>query len=306
MSKKKDFSQIVDFTKKDIDPGISKEEKRADPSPHVIDSLASSRPVIRNIEVDKIVPSQSQPRKTFHETSLQELADSIKEKGLLQEIAVKRAGEGRFEIIWGERRWRACKMLGWKSIPSRIYDERNDSDELSLIENIQRDDLLPEEFSVCVKNILAKKGYSQNDMAHVIGKSQGTISKCLSIAAFAADPLVSKELMDLRKKGNSLNFELLFLASSQGSMEEGLEFLKNALRHKIPTKMARKITANRMNNTHSTAKKLKTFRSRLDFSYLEAAPREDPDGMVKKEIDLTIEALNKTLDQLRQVRNSII
>ncbi len=307
MSKKKDFSDILNFQKETISNDLQQESISVKgKAPHVIDTISSSRPIIRNIEIDKIIPSSSQPRKTFKEDSLKELANSIKEKGLLQEIAVKRIDEGIFELIWGERRWRACKMLNWKTIPCRIYDSSDDSEELSLIENIQRDDLLPEEFSVCVKNIILKKGYTQEDMATIIGKSQGTISKCISIANFVQSPGVLDEIIKLRKEESNINFEILFLASSRGTAEQGLEFLRDILKNKIPTKIARKLDRKVRADVVSTLRKLKSFRSRLDFSFLEAAQKEDPEGKIKKEIDLTIDALKQSMEKLINIKNSLI
>jgi len=96
------------------------------------------------LDILKIVPNMHQPRKVFRDEALKELADSIKEKGVLQPIIVSRVGDGTFRLIAGERRWRASQLAGLKKIPVLIKDvSSQDAVEIALIENIQREDLNP-------------------------------------------------------------------------------------------------------------------------------------------------------------------
>src|SRR4030043_1572240 len=94
------------------------------------------------LDIDRIFPGEHQPRKAFRDDSLQELAASIKDKGVLQPVIVSRVGDGTFSLVTGERRWRAASLAGLKKMPALVRDVASkDSLEIALIENIQREDL---------------------------------------------------------------------------------------------------------------------------------------------------------------------
>jgi ParB family chromosome partitioning protein len=96
------------------------------------------------LDIDRIMPGKQQPRRVFHEDALKELSISIKERGVLQPIIVSRTGDGSFNLIAGERRWRASMLAGLKKIPALIKNVASkDALEIALIENIQREDLNP-------------------------------------------------------------------------------------------------------------------------------------------------------------------
>ncbi|MFA5848201.1 MAG: ParB/RepB/Spo0J family partition protein, partial [Thermodesulfovibrionales bacterium] len=98
------------------------------------------------LEINRIFPGGEQPRKTFKDSSLKELAVSIKEKGVLQPVIVSRLGDGSFRLVAGERRWRASQLAGLKKIPAIVKNVASkDALEIALIENIQREDLNPVE-----------------------------------------------------------------------------------------------------------------------------------------------------------------
>ena len=242
MSKKKDFSKSISIKLPSKAapqtagaPGLKEQE-------HSVDTIPSGRGEIRQIDVERIVPSRYQPRHHFDETEMQELSSSIKEKGVLQPISVCRAGEGNFELIAGERRWRAAKTAGLLKVPAIVYDQRPDADELGLIENIQREDLLPEEIAAAIVGIMERHGYTQQEVAAVIGKEKSDVSKFCSIAAFVRSSDVSAFLASARKGHNSsLSKEVLYLAASRSTVEEGLSFLKNVVEQGINVREAREI-----------------------------------------------------------------
>jgi ParB family chromosome partitioning protein len=148
---------------------------------HLVDelSLRTKTAIIRNIPLEKISPNQLQPRKDMGE--LAELADSIKEKGIIEPIIV-RSKDGCFEIIAGERRFRAAKQAGIKEIPCIEYDiPDNEALELSIVENMQRKDLNVFEQAHSIKSFAEIYGYTHDEIAKKIGKSRVTVSELFRI-----------------------------------------------------------------------------------------------------------------------------
>ncbi len=137
---------------------------------------------MKEIEVSLIKPGPEQPRKDFDKKGLQELAQSIKEKGVLQPIIVRKAEGGGYYLIAGERRWRAAKAAGLKKIPAIIKDVDSSSAlELALVENIQRDDLNPLEMAEAFKRLIEEYGYTQEELSKRVGKDRATIANYLRI-----------------------------------------------------------------------------------------------------------------------------
>lgn len=133
------------------------------------------------LRVSQIEPNRSQPRKTFDEDALEELADSIRQYGLIQPIMVQKR-EGYYEIIAGERRWRACMKAGLKEVPViiREYDDQKIM-ELSLIENLQREDLNPMEEARAYKRLMEEFGLTQEEIAGRVSKSRPVITNALRL-----------------------------------------------------------------------------------------------------------------------------
>ena len=137
--------------------------------------------VLKNLKVVDIEPNRDQPRKNFDQEALEELAQSIKEYGLIQPIVVTKK-EGYYSIIAGERRWRASKIAGLTEIPVIIRedDERINS-EISLIENMQREDLNPYEKALGIKTLIDNYGLSQEEVAKKLGKGRSTIANWIRV-----------------------------------------------------------------------------------------------------------------------------
>jgi len=137
---------------------------------------------IHELPIDKILPNRYQPRKEFAETELALLAESVKQNGLLQPVLVRRKGDGFFELIAGERRWRATKLAGLQSIPAIV---RNSSDqqalELALVENLQRKDLNPMEAARAYHRLLNEFEFSQDTIAQRTGKDRSTIANMVRL-----------------------------------------------------------------------------------------------------------------------------
>ncbi|MFY0649323.1 MAG: ParB/RepB/Spo0J family partition protein [Methylophilaceae bacterium] len=153
--------------------------------------------MIENISVDQLNPGQYQPRKRFDEESLQELADSIIEQGLMQPIIVRKS-ENNFEIIAGERRWRAAKLAKLETIPV-IVREINDrtASVIALIENMQRVDLSPIEEAEGIKKMIDEFGITHEEASDAVGKSRSAITnllRLLQLTDFVKEKLISGDI----------------------------------------------------------------------------------------------------------------
>ena len=147
-----------------------------------IDNTAPSGGGNGLVRLSEIQPRKDQPRKNFDLESLQQLADSIAEHGLLQPVVVREALGGYYEIIAGERRWRAAKMAGLSEIPVTILsaDDRKAS-ELAIIENVQREDLNPMEEAQAYKKLQEEYGLTQDKVASAVGKSRSAVANTLRL-----------------------------------------------------------------------------------------------------------------------------
>ena len=131
---------------------------------------------ITNINIENILPNRMQPRIVFDDEYIDELADSIKKHGIINPITVRRLGD-KFEIIAGERRFKACKSLGLKEIPAIIIEaDDKKTAELALIENIQRKELSPIEEGMSYEKILQIGDMTQAELSKQLGKKQSTIA----------------------------------------------------------------------------------------------------------------------------------
>ena len=131
--------------------------------------------------IEEIVPNPSQPRKHFDESKLQELAESIREKGILEPLLVRRTDQG-YELIVGERRWRAAQKAGLREVPVMVKEvEGREAFEISLIENLQREDLNPIEEAEAFKHLIEEFHMSQEDLSKRIGKDRTTITNTLRL-----------------------------------------------------------------------------------------------------------------------------
>jgi ParB family transcriptional regulator, chromosome partitioning protein len=171
-------------------------------------SLIESRATqaqIREVPVGKILPNPAQPRLSYEEDSLTELADSIREHGVLQPILVRPAG-AKFELIAGERRWRASRMAGRDAIPAIVVDfDDQTALEVSIIENLQREDVSPLEEATMYRKMIGL-GYSVRQLAQKIGKDKGYVENRLRLSD--APPEI-RELVSLRRDTISHAYELM-------------------------------------------------------------------------------------------------
>jgi ParB family transcriptional regulator, chromosome partitioning protein len=140
------------------------------------------------ISVDAIEPNPKQPRRDFDETSLQELADSIKLHDIIQPVTVSKLANGKYRLISGERRWRASKLAGIKEIPAYIR-QANDAQllELALLENLQREDLNAMEVALSYQRMMDELDYTQEQVAGRMGKDRSTVANFIRLLKLPPD-----------------------------------------------------------------------------------------------------------------------
>ncbi len=178
----KPFSKLYDLTQRAEKVGISDDD------------------VLREIRIEKIVPNKYQPRREFTEEKIKELAESIKQNGLLQSITVRDMGNGFYELIAGERRLRALKYLEYpttKAIVKELTSEQMAT--LALIENIQREELTPIEEAYAYQELLSINNLTQDELAKSLGKTQATVAnklRLLKLCSKVVDAINSKRITE--------------------------------------------------------------------------------------------------------------
>jgi ParB family chromosome partitioning protein len=164
----KGLSALIPQKEKDRDKG---KETERDKSREILD-----------LNIKKIIPNEYQPRRIFNDNALNDLVASIKENGIIQPVIVRKTSDGSYELIAGERRWRAAKMGGLKSIPAIIKDAAPvKALELALIENIQREDLNPLETAEAFQRLIKDFKLTHDDLSRRVGKDRATVSNYLRI-----------------------------------------------------------------------------------------------------------------------------
>jgi ParB family transcriptional regulator, chromosome partitioning protein len=150
---------------------------------------------VAELPVAEIHPNPLQPRRQFSQASLEELAESVRQHGVLQPVVVSRAPTGGYELIAGERRWRAARLAGLERIPAVLRETAGDADQLALalIENLQREDLTPIEEARAYHHLRSELGLSQEEIARRVGKERSTVANALRLLQL---PLEVQELVD--------------------------------------------------------------------------------------------------------------
>ncbi|EFN90855.1 ParB-like protein [Prevotella amnii CRIS 21A-A] len=170
-----------------------------------LDALISTESVstqgsstINEVALEQIEANPNQPRREFDQTALQELANSIKELGLVQPITLRQVADDKFQIIAGERRWRASQLAGLKAIPAYIRTIKDENVmELALVENIQREDLNAIEIALAYEHLLEKSGMTQEKVSERVGKSRAAIANYLRLLKLPAQIQMSLQKKEI-------------------------------------------------------------------------------------------------------------
>ena len=179
------------------------------------------------LPIGKVEPREAQPRKSFDEQALQELADSIARYGLIQPIVARKREDGYYQIIAGERRWRASRLAGLTEVPVRVLeaDDRRTA-ELALVENLQREDLNPIEEAKGYRTLMEEYGLTQEETARSVGRSRPAVANALRLLSLS--PRVM-ELVEKKELSAGHARALLPLGSDQLQLEAAREVLKKSL-----------------------------------------------------------------------------
>lgn len=178
------------------------------------------------IEISEIIPNEDQPRKNFDEDELKDLANSIKKYGIIQPLLLKKIKD-KYEIIAGERRFRAAGIAGLDKVPAIVKDISDDeSSRIAIIENIQRKDLNPVEEAMSYRHLLDSQDLTQKELADEIGKSRQYIGN--TIRLLNLDPRVLK-LLEEEKISTSHGKKLLSIKDGDKQYKEAMKIIKNSL-----------------------------------------------------------------------------
>ncbi|NBI08121.1 ParB/RepB/Spo0J family partition protein [Senegalia massiliensis] len=203
---------------------------------------------IIDIKLSKIKPNKNQPREKFNLDTIEELSRSIDKVGLIQPIVVKKSNSG-YEIIAGERRFRAVKNLGVDTIPAIIREDDKKSAEIALIENIQRENLNPIEEAYAYENIIKKHEITQEQLSNIIGKSRSYIANLMRLLK------LSDKIQDMMKEGLlSSGHARALLSISEKEVQ--YDIAKTILEEKLSVRETEKLVS-KYKNKNKTKKKNK-------------------------------------------------
>lgn len=165
----------------------------ANPDPARLDAATSNETPqpegeLKKLPIERLKPGKYQPRRDIHPEALEELAASIRQQGIMQPVVVRPLGAGLYEIIAGERRWRAAQLAGLETIPALVRDaEDRDVVALALIENLQREDLNPVEEALALQRLQKEFELTQQQVADAVGKSRSSITNLLRLLQLHRD-----------------------------------------------------------------------------------------------------------------------
>ena len=203
------------------------------------------------LRISLIDPKSDQPRKYFDKETLEELSTSIREHGLLQPILVREGGEGRYQIIAGERRFRASKLAGLEEIPTIILDKDDRAaSEIALIENIQREDLNPIEEALAYRALAEDYGLTQEELSDKVGKSRSAVANAMRLLMLPEEVLTMVAARDLSAGhartllGLKRREDMIILAEKAAAEDMSVRVLEEAVKRMnkaINTKPVREI-----------------------------------------------------------------
>lgn len=229
------------------------------------------------LRISEIEPNRKQPRQYFDEAAIAELADSIRQHGLIQPIVVRPMEEG-YQIVAGERRWRACRMLGMSEVPVVIKEfSDEETAQIALIENIQRQDLNPVEEAAAYRALMDEYGMTQEALSKAVGKSRSAIANSVRLLN------LPDEIVEMLKKGKLSAGQAKAIASAN-SEEDMLEIAKLAADGKITVRGIEKLAAEKSDREVKEEKPSlpKTAEERSSLSYVTEMQISLEDHLQKK------------------------
>ena len=259
------------------------------------DSMVSTS----TLNINEIIPNKEQPRKTFDETALEELADSIRQHGVLQPLLVRPLTSGGYQLVAGERRWRASRLAELKEVPV-IIKELSDTEamEIAIIENLQREDLNPIEEAEGLQALIDKCGYTQEQVATSVGKSRPAITNALRLLK------LPEEVREMAKDGtiSAGHARALLAFDNQPMMIEcANQIVSKKLTVRDVEKMAKRPATS--STKTKTAQRRDSFYDEVELSLTEALGTKVRVYNGRNKGTLEIEFY--TLDDLKNIANAI-
>ena len=260
------------------------------------DSMVSTS----TLNINEITPNKEQPRKTFDETALEELADSIRQHGVLQPLLVRPLTSGGYQLVAGERRWRASRLAELKEVPV-IIKELSDTEamEIAIIENLQREDLNPIEEAEGLQALIDKCGYTQEQVATSVGKSRPAITNALRLLK------LPEEVREMAKDGtiSAGHARALLAFDNQPMMIEcANQIVSKKLTVRDVEKMAKRPATS--STKTKTAQRRDSFYDEVELSLTEALGTKVRVYNGRNKGTLEIEFY--TLDDLKNIANAIV
>lgn len=196
---------------------------------------------VTSLKLAQIEPNKEQPRKNFDEEKLQQLADSIKQHGVIQPIIVKDLNNGYYQIVAGERRWRASRIAGITEIPAiiRTYDELATM-QIALIENLQREDLNPIEEALSYKALLDDFALTQEKVSEQVGKSRSAIANTIRLLSL---PKQVQKLLEEGAISDGHARAILSVTSEEGKLQLAEKIIENELNVRQAEQLAKALNA---------------------------------------------------------------
>lgn len=259
-----------------------------------VDNLASSS----TLPLNEIIPNKEQPRKTFDEEALQELSDSIRQHGVLQPLLVRPLTTGGYQLVAGERRWRASRLAELKEVPV-IIKELSDTEamEIAIIENLQREDLNPIEEAEGLQALIDKCDYTQEQVATSVGKSRPAIANALRLLKLPV------EVREMTKNGDisAGHARALLAFDNQAIM---LEVAKNIVSNKLTVRDVEKLAKRPIGAVQKPkAKRRDSFYDEVELSLSEALGRKVKVYNGRNKGTLEIEFYS--VDDLKEIANNL-
>lgn len=262
---------------------------------NAVDDMVSTN----TLSINEIIPNKDQPRKTFDEDALQELADSIIQHGVLQPLLVRPLPTGGYQLVAGERRWRASRIAGLKEVPV-VIKELSDVEtmEIAIIENLQREDLNPIEEAEGLQALIDRCGFTQEDVAVSVGKSRPAIANALRLLK------LPPEVRDMTRNGDiSAGHARALLAFDNDAMiyEISQNIVKNNLTVRDVERLSK--TKGNVNKVRSSSRRRDSFYDEVELSLTEVLGRKVKvyNGRGKG----TLEIEFYSVDDLKEIANKL-
>lgn len=250
------------------------------------------------LRVSEIEPNKAQPRRNFDDESLASLADSIRQRGVLQPLLVRPVNGGMYQIIAGERRWRAARMLGLDEVPVIVMDiDDMETMQLALVENLQRENLNPIEEALGYRELIDVYGMKQDEVAKTVGKSRSAVANMLRL-------LNLPEAIQKLVRNNDITFGHAKVLAGVDD-EELLMFLaKKAAQDKITVRAMEKIIAKaEIEDENPPTSRQDSFFKEMEISLNERLQRKVKVNFANNKGTLTLEFYDK--DDLSDIASKL-